>query len=67
MTAPNENMPMPHELEAGAVAYEAYRRACAGMSLETGAELKDWSDLGIDEQQVWITVAEESIKKGRQE
>ena len=47
------------ELERGMIAYEAYRRACAGVDPETRAPLKDWRELHTDLKQVWVLVAEE--------
>jgi hypothetical protein len=50
---------LPFELERGMLAYEAYRRACAGMNLDTGAPLRDWSGLGDEVQRVWVAVADD--------
>jgi hypothetical protein len=56
-------IPQAWELERGMLAYEAYRRACAGVSLETRAPLKDWSELGDEIQRVWVTVADEICRR----
>lgn len=54
---------LPHELEAGAIAYEAFRRACAGRSLETGERMRDWSELGDDLLRAWCEVAAEICRR----
>lgn len=48
---------LPFELERGIVAYEAYRRGCAGIAPETRAPLPNWRELHPDIQTVWVEVA----------
>jgi hypothetical protein len=49
---------LPHEIERGAFAYEAYKRASAGRSLITGELLPDFLTLSADVQTAWILVAD---------
>lgn len=48
----------PFELERGIVAYEAYRRGCAGLDPTSRARLPEWRELHPEIQTVWATVAD---------
>jgi hypothetical protein len=47
---------LPFELDRGLVAYESYRRGCAGIAPESRAPLPDWKELHPDIQLVWVQV-----------
>lgn len=48
---------LPWQVERGAYAYEAYKRASAGRSTITGASLPDWKDLRADTMRAWVEAA----------
>lgn len=60
---PKTEVLLPFELERGLVAYEAYRRGCAGIAPETRAPLPDWAELHPEIQTVWVDVANEVCRR----